>query len=96
VQLQELVQALEQAQERVLLLAQEQAQVLGLLAAQLQALDQALPQEEAVQLQERVRLALVELEEQVEVLEPSMYQSGMFEYPQLRNHYQQSMLKYQQ
>jgi hypothetical protein len=96
VQLRELVQALEQAQERILVLAQEQAQVLGLVVAQVQQLDQALSQVEEVELQEAARLALVELEEQVEVLEPLMYQSGMFEYPQLRNHYQQLMSKYQQ
>ena len=72
---QELIQALEQAQERLLNLAQAQSQVLGLMIALLQQerqdrFQQAV-QEVLVENQELLqRLALVEAEEKVEVLEP--------------------------
>jgi hypothetical protein len=66
------VQALQEAQERVLELAQEQVRVLGLAVAQLQELAQV--EVVAQVLQERAQvlaqLALVEAEEKVEVLEP--------------------------
>ena len=72
---QELIQALEQAQERLLNLAQAQSQVLGLMVALLQQerqerFQQAV-QQTLVENQELLqRLALVEAEEKVEVLEP--------------------------
>ena len=72
---QELIQALEQAQDRLLVLAQEQSQVLGLAVSLLQQerqerFQQAV-QQTLVENQELLqRLALVEAEEKVEVLEP--------------------------
>ena len=71
--LQALVKALQEAQEQVLELAQEQVRVLGLAVAQLQELAQV--EVVAQVLQERAqvlaRLALVEAEGLVEVLEPA-------------------------
>ena len=71
--LQQVVRALQEAQERVLELAQEQVRVLGLAVAQLQELAQV--EVVAQVLQERAqvlaRLALVEAEGLVEVLEPA-------------------------
>ena len=72
---QELIQALEQARERLQVLAQEQSQVLGLMVAllqqerqfQIQKVDQQVLVENQELLQ---RLSLVEVKEQVEVLEP--------------------------
>ena len=61
--LQQVLVTLQRAQEQVLELALEQVRVLGLAAAQVQELAQA----EAAGL---ARLALVEAEAQVEVLEP--------------------------
>ena len=71
--LQQVVRVLQEAQERVLELAQEQVRVLGLAVAQLQELAQV--EVVAQVLQERAqvlaRLALVEAEGLVEVLEPA-------------------------
>jgi hypothetical protein len=71
--LQQVVRALQEAQEQVQELAQEQVRVLGLAVAQLQELAQV--EVVAQVLQERAqvlaRLALVEAEELVEVLEPA-------------------------
>ena len=71
--LQQVVRALQEAQEQVLVLAQEQVRVLGLAVAQLQELAQV--EVVAQVLQERAqvlaRLALVEAEGLVEVLEPA-------------------------
>jgi hypothetical protein len=71
--LQQVARALQEAQERVLELAQEQVRVLGLAVAQLQELAQV--EVVAQVLQERAqvlaRLALVEAEGLVEVLEPA-------------------------
>ena len=70
--LQQVVEALQEAQERVLELAQEQVRVLGLAVAQVQEL--VVVEAVAQVLEERAgvmaQLALVQAEEQVEVLEP--------------------------
>ena len=66
--LQQVVKALQEAQEQVLELAQEQVRVLGLAAAQLQALAQE--QKAALEWDLQGARALVRAEEQVEVLEP--------------------------
>jgi hypothetical protein len=62
------VQALQAAQEEVLVLAQEQVRVLGLAVAQVEALAQA--QKVALEWDLQGAKALVQAEEQVEVLEP--------------------------
>ena len=71
-ELQRVVRVLQEAQEQVLELAQQQARVLGLAAELVQGLVPV--QAVAEVLTERVevlaRLALVEAEERVEVLEP--------------------------
>ena len=66
--LQQVVQALQEAQERVQELAQEQVRVLGLAVAQVEALAQA--QKVALEWDLQGARALVRAEEQVEVLEP--------------------------
>ena len=63
VQVQQVVQALQAAQEQVLALAQEQVRVLGLAVAQVEALVVVQPVRAPVS-------ALVEVEALVEVLEP--------------------------
>jgi hypothetical protein len=68
--LQQVVQVLQQAQERVLELAQEQARVLGLAAELVQGLVPA-----AVSAQQK----LVQVEQQVEVLEPGWAQGPLVE-----------------
>jgi hypothetical protein len=78
VQVQELVQALQEAQERVLELAQEQVRVLGLAAAQVQELERA--QRVALEWDlQGSRRALVQVEEQVEVLEPGWARGPLVE-----------------
>jgi hypothetical protein len=66
--LRQVVQALQAAQEEVLALAQEQVRVLGLAVAQVEALAQA--QKVALEWDLQGAQALVQAEEQVEVLEP--------------------------
>ena len=66
--LRQVVQALQAAQEEVLALAQEQVRVLGLAAAQVEALAQA--QKVSLEWDLQGAQALVQAEEQVEVLEP--------------------------
>ena len=70
--LQRVVQSLQEAQEQVQELAQRQVRVLGLAVAQLQELAQVEVVAEVLQQRAQVlaRLALVEAEALVEVLEP--------------------------
>jgi len=71
--LQQVVQLLQEAQEQVRELAQRQVRVLGLAVAQLQELAQVEVVAEVLRERAQVlaRLALVEAEELVEVLEPA-------------------------
>ena len=70
--LQQVVKALQEAQEQVLELAQEQARVLGLAAAQVEELARLEVMAQVLQERDQVlaQLALVEAEAQVEVLGP--------------------------
>ena len=70
--LQQVVQALQEAQEQVLVLAQEQVRVLGLAAAQVEELArlEVMAQVLKERAQVLAQLALVEAEARVEVLEP--------------------------
>ena len=70
--LQQVVKALQEAQEQVLELAQEQARVLGLAAAQVEELARLEVMAQVLQERDQVlaQLALVEAEARVEVLEP--------------------------
>jgi hypothetical protein len=72
VALQQVVKALQEAQEQVLELAQEQARVLGLAAAQVEELARLEVMAQVLQERDQVlaQLALVEVEAQVEVLGP--------------------------
>ena len=68
--LQQVVQALQVAQEEVLALAQEQVRVLGLAAAQVEALARLEVMAQVLRERVEVPVSLAEVEEQVEVLEP--------------------------
>ena len=68
--LQQVVRALQEAQEQVLELAQEQVRVLGLAVAQVEALAQVV---------EPAQQGLVQVEERVEVLEPGWAQGPLVE-----------------